>query len=174
MTTAIASQEPNYVQVLEKVVTKGDLADLTPADRMNYYKHICNILKLRWETKPFAFLEFTDKKTGIKKVVLYALKECTEQIRYRDKCSAKILKTEIVEDVYCVWSETATPDGRTTEQLGAVSLKGMNSEDKPSAMKKAVTQSYRRGILTHAGLGFLDETEALDLPSAKMIEEEAK
>jgi hypothetical protein len=121
-------------------------------------------------TKPFDFLEIKDKRTQKVKVILYAKKECTEQLRFLHKLSAKILKSEIIEDIFLVWSETCSPDSRSTEQLGAVSIKGISAEDKADAMKKAITQSYRRGVLTHCGLGFLSEEEAESIPGARKLE----
>jgi len=164
------TDSPNHAQILEKVVTKGDLADLTPADRARHYKAVCDAIGLNWMTKPFEYLELKDKQTGKVKIILYARKECTEQLRLKHKLSARITRSEIIEDVYLAWSETLSQDGRLTEQLGAVSLKGITAEDRANAMKKAVTQSYRRGVLTHCGLGFLDETEVDSIPGAKRIE----
>ena len=47
MSQELATQ--NAAAILEKVVTKGDLADLSPNDRANYYRSICESLKLNWQ-----------------------------------------------------------------------------------------------------------------------------
>lgn len=168
MSQELATRNP--AAILEKVVTKGDLADLSPNDRANYYRSICESLKLNWQTKPFEFLEMKDKQSGAKKIILYARKDCAEQLRRRDKVSIQILSREVTEDVYVVTTRATLPDGRTDEAIGAVGIRGLSAEDRANAYKKAETQAKRRVTLSICGLGFLDETEALDLPGAKVLE----
>ncbi len=173
MTTAIASQEPNYAQIISQVITAGDLSGLTPEQRTGYYLEVCKSTGLNPLTKPFAYLELKNKD-GSKKVVLYALKDCTEQLRKRDNVSVEILDRLLMDDVYIVRAKASLPNGRQDESLGALSLKGLNAEDRANAIMKAETKAKRRVTLSICGLGFLDETEALDLPGAKMIEGEVK
>jgi len=58
--------------------------------------------------------------------------------------------------------------------LGALSLKGLNAEDRANAIMKAETKAKRRVTLSICGLGFLDESEIENIPGAKMIEGEVK
>lgn len=166
------TESPNYAQILEKVVTKGDLADLTPNDRANYYKDICDSLKLNWRTKPFEFLELKDKQSNKTKIVLYARKDCCEQLRKRDGITVRILTQCLDPDsgIYTVHVEAAGSDGRRDEDIGCVPMKGITAEEKANAMMKAVTKAKRRVTLSICGLGFLDETEIDSIPGAKRIE----
>lgn len=172
MSQELAKQEPNYAQILEKVVTKGDLADMSPADRANYYRDICDSLKLNWRTKPFEFLELKDRQSGKTKIVLYARKDCCEQLRKRDGISIEILERLYQSDieVYMVRTRATDPNGRYDEAIGAVSLRGLNAEDKANAIMKAETKAKRRVTLSICGLGFLDESEIDSIPGAKRIE----
>lgn len=189
--TAIAvnnSQSPD-AQAIERVLLQGDLSQLTPEQRLHYYQSVCASLKLNPLTKPFEFLELKDRQTGGKKIVLYARKDCTEQLRRRDNISVEIVKRETIEDVFLVtaratiYVEQVESDGelneirfraRNDESIGAVGLKGMNAEDRANAMMKAETKAKRRVTLSICGLGFLDETEIENIPGAKMIEGEVK
>lgn len=173
MSQEIAKQDiPNYAQILEKVVTKGDLADLSPSDRANYYKDICDSLKLNWRTKPFEFLELKDRQSGKTKIVLYARKDCCEQLRKRDGITVRILSQQLDPDsgIFTVHVEAAGTDGRRDEDIGCTVLKGLTAEDKANAMMKAITKAKRRVTLSICGLGFLDESEVDSIPGAKRVE----
>jgi hypothetical protein len=53
----------------------------------------------------------------------------------------------------------STPDGRTTESIGAVSIGNMKGDSLCNAMMKAETKAKRRATLDLLGLGMLDESE---------------
>lgn len=170
MSQAITQQDQS--QIIEKVIIQGDLSSLTPEQRVNYYNRVCESLRLNPLTKPFAFLELKDKQTNGKKLVLYALKDCTEQLRKRDNISIEIVSREVTEDVYVVRARAFTLDDRCDESLGAVSLKGMNAEDRANAIMKAETKAKRRVTLSICGLGFLDEVGIDSIHGARVVESE--
>jgi len=80
MSQSIAVQKSRD-KILEQVVTKGDLSDLTSEQKISYYNAVCVSLGLNPLTKPFEFLSLEDKKSGKTRVVLYARKDATEQLR---------------------------------------------------------------------------------------------
>jgi hypothetical protein len=61
--------------VMEKVVIGGDLSELNAAQRAEYYTAVCRSLGLNPLTKPFEFLTLNGK------LRLYALRDCTDQLR---------------------------------------------------------------------------------------------
>ena len=61
--------------VMEKVVIGGDLSELNAAQRADYYTAVCRSLGLNPLTKPFEFLTLNGK------LRLYALRDCTDQLR---------------------------------------------------------------------------------------------
>jgi hypothetical protein len=65
---------------IEKVLVQGDMAALTESDRIAYYSRICESLGLNPLTQPFAYIKLNGK------LVLYAKRECTEQLRRIHLC----------------------------------------------------------------------------------------
>src|SRR5262245_44679258 len=61
--------------VIEHTVMVGDLSDLTLEQRAEYYTAVCRSLGLSPLTKPFEFLTLNGK------LRLYALRDCTDQLR---------------------------------------------------------------------------------------------
>lgn len=151
----------------EKALLNGDLAKLTPGERLSYYNSICESLGLNPLTRPFEYLVLNNKLT------LYARKDCTEQLRTNRHISIKILSRELVDGVYVVTAQAteALAGGqlqRTDESIGAVSLQGLQGEARANAIMKAETKAKRRVTLSICGLGMLDETEIDTIPGAKV------
>lgn len=170
-------------ELMEQVIIKGDLANLTSADRAAYYNTLCQSLGLNPLTQPFRYLMLDGKLT------LYATKDCTEQLRKMDKISVTIVAREAVGGAYIVTARASTPDGRVDESIGAVPLEKESGEwangnngkryfksngewvalrgvELANAMMKAETKSKRRVTLSICGLGMLDETEVETIPNA--------
>lgn len=152
--------------VLEQVVIHGDLSKLTPAQRVMYYQKVCESLSLNPLTKPFDYIVLNGRLT------LYARRDATDQLRRRDKISVSITSREVVNGVYVVVARATTPDGRTDEAIGAVSIEGLKGDALANAMMKAETKAKRRVTLSICGLGWLDETETEAVPSAQPVVEE--
>ena len=182
--TAVATR-PDY-SIVEQVVIQGDLSKLTPAQRAKYYMRTCASLGLNPLTRPFEYLELDHK------LVLYARRDCTDQIRKNQSVSTAIVGREIVDDIYVVTTEASTPDGRKDTSIGAVPLsredgewktnqngkryfqgngtwKPLRGDDRANAMMKAETKSKRRATLSLIGLGFLDETEVESIAGAQVV-----
>lgn len=159
MTEALINTEA--ANLMEKVVIGGDLKSLTSAERLSFYKTICDSLGLNYWSRPFEYITLNGKLT------LYARKDCTEQLRKKHEVSVTKMECEVTEGVYVVRSYMADKSGRTDISIGAVSIEGLKGEAKANALMKCETKSKRRGTLSICGLGMLDETEVETIPSAQ-------
>jgi hypothetical protein len=156
MSTALATQTPTLdPSIVQQVLLGGDLARLTPDQRVSFYNRVCESLGLNPLTQPFAYLRLNGKE------VLYAKKDCTEQLRYIHNISIdpKSFTREVIEGVYVVTAPASMPNGRTDVSTGAVPIDGLKGEARANAMMKAETKAKRRVTLSICGLGMLDETE---------------
>lgn len=163
MTTALATQ-PNAAEMMERVVIGGDLSKLSSTERLNYYRSVCASVGLNPLTKPFEYLTLNGR------LILYARKDATDQLRQIHQISLTIAAREQVGDVYAVTARAANPAGRTDESIGAVATSGLKGDALANALMKAETKAKRRVTLSICGLGMLDETELETIPAqAKAI-----
>lgn len=158
MATELATYDT--AAVIEQVIAAGDLDKLTPAQRTAYYVETCRSLGLNPMTKPFDYIKLNNR------LVLYATKGATDQLRQIHGVSLEIVSQETVQDLYVVTVQARTADGRTDADMGAVSIKGATGDALVNAMLKAVTKAKRRVTLSICGLGMLDETEVETIPHA--------
>ncbi len=150
--------------VLNSVITKGDLSKLTDQEKTLYYKSVCESVGLNPLTRPFEYMTLQGK------MILYARKDATEQLRKIHQISIEISSRELVEECYIVTARAKTPDGRTDEAIGAVSITGLRGDAKANAFMKSETKAKRRVTLSISGLGMLDEHEVASIPGANMGE----
>src|ERR1043165_5690927 len=99
----------NDLQAIEQALIAGDLSKLTAPQRLEFYNKVCESLDLNPLTKPFAYITLNGKLT------LYAMKDCTEQLRSKRGISLKITAREVVEDCYVVTAQASHPEGRQDE-----------------------------------------------------------
>jgi hypothetical protein len=152
--TAITRRSPQLdSDTMNKLVTSGNLSGLSKDEQTAYYIYRCQLLDLDPSTQPFDFLMLQGKLT------LYAKKECSSQLASKRNLSVTIPSQGPQGDIYVVQARVKGGDGRETDDLGAVSIKGKSGDDLCNAMMKAATKAKRRAILTHCGLGMLDESE---------------
>lgn len=151
---------------IEQVLIKGDLSGLDETQRLNYYNLICESLGLNKMTRPFEYMTFQGK------MVLYARKDCTDQLRKRHNVSVYITARERIGDLFVVTARAKLPDGREDESTGAVAVSHLKGDMLANAMMKAETKSKRRVTLSICGLGMLDETEVETLPITKEFKQE--
>jgi hypothetical protein len=150
--------------IIEQVVIGGDLARLTPAQRVEYYRQVCASLNLNPLTRPFEYLRLNERLT------LYAKREATDQLRRLHRVSVVIVAREQQEDIYVVTARATTPDGRTDEATGAVSLAGLSGANLANGLMRAETKAKRRVTLSICGLGWLDESEVDGVPVARPVQ----
>lgn len=160
---AIVPASGGGADIIERVVIAGDLSKLSAAERVSYYRRTCESLGLNPLTKPFDYIALNGKLT------LYAKRDCTDQLRKIHRISVHIASRERAEDVYVVTASATTPDGRTDESIGAVSVKGLSGEALANAFMKAETKAKRRVTLSIVGLGWLDETEVTAVPDVSPV-----
>lgn len=140
--------------IAEKVLVHGDLSVLTPQQRHFWYINVCESLGLNWKTRPFEYITVGGK------MVLYARRDATDQLRKIHKVSVEIKSRELVGDVFIVTARAETPDGRKDESVGAVFVSNLRGEALANAYMKAETKAKRRVALSIVGLGWMDESEA--------------
>lgn len=143
-------------QIVEQVIVKGNLAELTVEGRIAYYNLVCQSTGLNPLTRPFEFIMLNGK------LVLYAKRDATDQLRKIHGVSIPSLKSEQIGDLLIVTVQATDKHGRTDTATGAVNLKGKVGDDLANAMMKAETKAKRRVTLSLCGLGMLDETEVAD------------
>lgn len=139
--------------LMESVVIGGDLSQLSPGQRVQYYMSTCNSLGLNPLTKPFDYIRLNGK------LVLYARKDAADQLRKINNVSLGKPETELINGIVTVSITASTPDGRTDADMGAVNVEGLKGDALANAMMKAITKAKRRVTLSICGLGMLDETE---------------
>jgi len=164
-TRAMVAQQNDSAAVLERVIVAGDLARLTPAERIAYYRAVCESIGLNPLTQPFAYITLNGKLT------LYASKTATDQLRTLRGISIDDAQRDIVDPDYATWLVTGhDATGRTDMEIGSVSIAGLKGEARSNAIMKALTKGKRRLTLSLAGLGWLDETEVGSVPSAEAVD----
>jgi|SRR5580765_2144476 hypothetical protein len=150
---------PAKIDIMESVIIKGDLSNLTPDERVKYYTETCSSLGLNPLTQPFSYITLNNKLT------LYASRNCADQLRKINGVSLEIVSRSVENDILRVHVRARLPDGRTDEDFGSVyypeTLKG---EARANAEMRAITKGKRRVSLSVCGLGWLDELEIDDLP----------
>ena len=154
----------DLAKVVESVITRGDLRDLTTIERVAYYRRFCQHLDLDPVTQPFDFLE---DKGGVQ---LYANRSCAEQLRVKRRVSVVEETKEFSQGLCIVTVKVADEDGRTDVGTGAVAVEGLKGANLANAIMKAETKAKRRATLSICGLGMMDETEVSDLTGGLWID----
>lgn len=161
-------------EIIEKIVTKGDLSGLTQEQKLAYLIYTCNKLNLDPAAQPFNLISF--RQGNLTKEVLYCTKAGAEQLTKNNNVSHAILEEKEHNGIYIVKARASLPDGRFVEDMGIVDIsKGFsgtppNNTELANLMLKAVTKAKRRATLSLLGLGMMDETETETLPEAKVID----
>lgn len=149
--------------ILEQVITKGDLARLTPQERVAFYKATCESVGLNPLTRPLEFITLSGR------LVLYARRDAADQLRKINGISVEVVSQKVDGDMLTVHVRARDKTGRSDEDFGVVSIAGLRGEARANATLKCITKAKRRVTLSIAGLGFLDETEVDDIPARERI-----
>lgn len=144
--------------LISNLVLNGDLKQMTPTQKVEYYNKFCFALGLNPLTQPFQLIKFQGKE------VLYATKSCTEQLRQINNISITGIDKVFQNDLFLVTAHVKDANGRTDASTGALSIKGMSGNDLANALMKAETKAKRRATLSICGLGILDESELETMP----------
>jgi hypothetical protein len=146
-------------EIMEQVLIRGDLSQLTHAERARYYIRVCQSVGLNPLTKPFDYIMLNGKLT------LYALKGATDQLRGIHGISASIVSQTEASGLLTVHVRVEDMNGRKDEDLGVVTLP-KEGDARANAIMKAITKAKRRATLSVCGLGMLDETELETIPES--------
>ncbi len=146
---------------VEQAMVMGDLSGLSTIERLEHYNRVCKSLGLNPLTKPFDYIRLNGK------TILYALKDCTEQLRKINGVSITKIETAELKGVYVVTVYVSDKDGRTDSSTGAVNIENIKGDALANALMKAETKAKRRATLSISGLGFLEETELETIPELK-------
>lgn len=150
------------------LVVDGDLAKLNAEQRIQYLKKVTESLGLNPMTRPFGLIRLDNK------VTLYALKEAATQLAKRDNVSVTLGEYIYVKDrnMLMVAVTARSPDGRSTDDVAAIPLgEKVQGEVAANAYMKLATKAKRRAILTHCGLGIIDESELDTIAKWEKIDE---
>jgi hypothetical protein len=148
--------------IIESIITKGDLSKLTPEERTIYYTQLCRSLGMNPHTQPFAYITLNNKLT------LYAKRDAADQLRKIHGISITIVDREEKDGLLTVHVKATDASGRTDEDLGTVAFpETLRGDARANAILKAVTKAKRRVTLSIAGLGFLDELELDSVQAAR-------
>lgn len=161
MSEALATRGPDD-SAIEQALVQGNLAALTPGQRVAYYNRVCESIGLNPLTKPFEYITLNGKLT------LYARKDCTDQLRTIKGISIEKPDVTFQDEWIVVTVVARDAKGRTDSDIGVVSKKDMRG-DFGNAVMKCVTKAKRRVTLSICGLGMLDETEVETIPAARTI-----
>jgi hypothetical protein len=160
---AVASPTPAMApELFEKIVVGGDLVALDASQRADYYGAVCRSLGLNPLTRPFEYLTLNGK------LRLYALRDCTDQLRRLYGISVYITNRERLSEIYIVTARAKTRDGREDESTGAVTVGHLKGDALANALMKAETKAKRRVTLSICGLGMLDESELETIPQTSL------
>lgn len=146
--------------IIEQVITKGELDKLTPQERTQYYVEVCRSVGLNPMTQPFSYIRLNGR------LVLYAAKGCTDQLRTSRGVSVEDMSETERDGVFVVTCKVRDAQGRTDMAKGAVPIGGLKGEALANAIMKAETKAKRRATLSLCGLGMLDESELETIPAA--------
>lgn len=156
MATGIAVRESAPLpEAVEQVIVHGDLAKLSTQERLKFYLARCQAANLDPRCRPFEYINLNGK------LVLYAKKECAEQLNGLHGISHTIIESKIDEKAgLCEVLVQASMGNRTTVDVGIVPIAGLKGADLANAKMKAMTKAKRRATLSLCGLGDVpDETE---------------
>jgi hypothetical protein len=157
-------QSPLDNQIIERLVLNGDLSKLSPTERVKYYNAFCMSLGLNPLTKPFQIIRFRGGD------ILYATKDCTEQLRKIHKVSISKLDKAFQNNLFIVTATAEDSTGRQDAASGVIFIGGMKGDNLANALMKAETKAKRRVTLSICGLGILDESETDNIGSYKKID----
>jgi hypothetical protein len=152
-------------QLIAKITAAGDLSSLTPAEKNQYYQAICQMSGLNPILQPFAFLAVDGR------VILYAKKSATDELRRLHGINVLELTEERIGDLHHVRVKMQDQYGRTDFDIGVAAICPIGEQRKTdketafslnaqaNAVMRACTKAKRRCTLSLCGLAILDESE---------------
>src|SRR5262245_4420239 len=127
MTTDLAKNDHSGAAIMERVLVAGDLSRLTAQERTTYLLKTCETLGLNPLTKPFDYFNLNGK------LVLYAKKDCTDQLRTIHGVSLGKPEMTFVDGLCIVTVDAKAKNGREDSDVGAVPIEGLKGIDRANA-----------------------------------------
>jgi hypothetical protein len=155
------------IQKIEELLVTGNLAQFSNQERVSYVNKVCETLGLNPLTRPFEFITFQGK------MVMYAKKDCSDQLRKIHGVSIKVTKQEILDGLLFITVEATDKTGRIDSDVGVLNITGLKGDALANASMKCLTKAKRRVTLSICGLGILDETEIETIPGAPHVDQSA-
>ena len=149
----------NNSELISNLVLNGDISKMSNEMKVQYYNQLCHSLNLNPVTKPFQIIAFQGK------TILYATKDCTEQLRKINKVSIVELNQDLKEGLCISKCKVQDKDNRYDIATGVVNISGLKGGDLANAIMKSETKAKRRATLSICGLGILDESELDTMPA---------
>src|SRR5690242_9829798 len=160
---------PNKV---EEALIGGNLAQLSPEERLSLYKATCKSLRLNPLTNPFCYILIKGWDDEAEKLILYAAKNCTDQLRaiYGITTVPGSLKQWREEGMLKASISVRMRNGRTDSDIGIIPMERyikkynktypLTGVQLANAEMHVVTKAKRRATLSICGLGgIVDESE---------------
>ena len=154
----------NELAKIESVLLTGNLATLSPDQKIQYHNKVCELVGLNPLTKPFDYLTFQGK------TVLYANKNCAEQLRNVHEISITDCKhTQLGDQLIVTVKAKSIKTGREDVATAAITTASLKGDNLANAIMKAETKAKRRVTLSICSLGMLDESEIETIPGAQKV-----
>jgi hypothetical protein len=154
------STPTSEASIINAALAQGDIGRMTDAEKTQYYLRVCKSMGLNPDTRPLGFLTFQGR------VILYATKNCTDQLRQIHGVSMISHEMHVENGVLTTTVTMRTPSGRTDTELGCVVVENLKGEALANARMKSMTKAKRRCTLALVGLSCLDESETDTMPGA--------
>lgn len=153
-------------EIKMKVLTAGDLADLTPRQRLMVLEWKCREDNVPIASRPYDFIKLPDGRVN-----LYPNKNWAAAKRAELGISDKIVSMHFENEVFLVQVHAWTRTGQETDEYGCVGVgKDWKPDYRANKVMHAVTKAKRRATLSLAGRGDNDESEMMDVPGAERVE----
>jgi hypothetical protein len=175
---------PKLPSPIEEALFMGNLLSLSPEQRVNLVMATCKSLRLNPLTKPFDYIMVKDWEGEGEKLILYATKNCTDQLRQIHSVTVVPGTLKRWEQDGMLYAEVFVRDrtGRMDGDIGIIPLKrwrrGRPAKDgRPAtpaseytltgaqlanAKMHVVTKAKRRATLSLCGLGGIPDELELD------------
>jgi len=162
--TDVMKKENSGFEAIEQVLTDGNLQALTPQQRVEYVQRLCESVGVNPMVRPFQFIRFQPGK-----LILYATKACTDQLRKIHGVSIEITRNVIEDGCIIVHAKATDASGRVDEDMGVIDCERLRGDAMVNARMKALTKAKRRVTLSICGLSVLDESELHSMPQHERV-----
>ena len=154
-TLATVSVPTSVPMAAVRAQLNNDWSGVSDQDKVKYCLALCKSLDIPTPLNPFKFIKLKGKDT------LYAPKEAAELLAERNKLSVNITNKYLDRDsnIYVVEVRASTRDGRTIDNLAAMSMAGATGEDRCNRMMKCVSKATRRVVFSSVGLSVIDDDD---------------